>query len=495
MSSGRAYSELAAPSSVRVSGQQPRTWSPGLEAILALQRAAGNRAVARMLQRAPVKAPAKGGGKTGAKGGIETTEVSPEIARLLTAKGIPFAQEVTFEVLDANGVAVLKGRMDYFFRDPRSGAPIITEAKGIDLEALTPNQRQYIPRFEKDGATIRITSRKGGSAKLQTGDLLKVRGENFVLVGRATLKAFADALEFVTTGGQIKFSFRDAEGLRFFKTEAEFDAFLVTKGMTRTKPPPPAKPPDPRPDPASAKPAPAAERVPAETKPPATTGPAAEEVVLAKHALTGREVVNEIAKSQNLRVRKEGGFATIGGMRAVVLLAAGGFLFIQDVNARGLLAASKDFALNAAALKALGAGSARLGVRTPIGFWAGLGYSLLLGLPDDQGPRYHEHQQRADVAYQFIQEHYPGVLEYVGNEWCLWPFGWPCIEVNSPWKIKDRERYNTIFPAVLKLVENPFELEPVPKPAVAAPPAPKKPPVPAPLDPTKRWPHRGRNAP
>lgn len=169
------------------------------------------------------------------KGGVETTEVSPEVAKLLESKNIPYAREVTFEVLDANGVPVMKGRMDYFFRDPRSGAAIVGEVKGIDLEALTTNQRVYVPMFEGEGASIRITSSKGGALNLPKGSVEVVRGENFVRIGRGNLKDFADALEQITTGKRVKFSFRDASGLRFFKDEAEFDAFLASKGITRTK--------------------------------------------------------------------------------------------------------------------------------------------------------------------------------------------------------------------------------------------------------------------
>ena len=100
--------------------------------------------------------------------------------------------------------------MDYFFRDPRTGAAIVTELKGIDLEALTANQKIYVPLFEGEGATIRITSRRGGKARLQVRDLLKIRGENFLRIARSNLKAFADALEQITTGGQVKYSWRDA---------------------------------------------------------------------------------------------------------------------------------------------------------------------------------------------------------------------------------------------------------------------------------------------
>jgi hypothetical protein len=57
MSFGRANAEDAVPSSSRVSGQPPRTWSPAPAAILALQRGAGNRAVGRLMRkpRAPAR--------------------------------------------------------------------------------------------------------------------------------------------------------------------------------------------------------------------------------------------------------------------------------------------------------------------------------------------------------------------------------------------------------------------------------------------------------
>jgi hypothetical protein len=430
---------------------------PHAARLLDLQRRAGNRATGQALRRAP-SGPSSGG-SVRVKTGVETTEVSPEVARLLSAKGIPYAQEVTFELLDANGVAVLKGRMDYFFRDPRTGAAIVTEVKGIDLEALTVNQKVYVPLFEGEGATIRITSRRGGRAKLQVRELLKIRGENFIRIARGNLKAFADALEQITTGGQVKYSWRDAEGLRFFKTEAEFDAFLATKGLTRIKPPPLVKPPEP---PVS-KPgkAPIEVKPPVEVKPPAPVSTAAEEALAVQKALEAdRAALRQVAESQNLRITKEGGFATIGAMKSVVLLMGGAYLFIADVRANGFLKATEGLVANWALFKAFEIAGGRLGMRAPMGFWTGLGLSILLGMSDDQGPRYHEQQARNGMVFNIIYANFPGVLEWVGNEYCLQPFDWPCIEINSPWEIRDQKRFDALFPELLKLVENPWQLEP-----------------------------------
>jgi hypothetical protein len=209
------------------------------ELALALQRTAGNWSTTRYLLRAAAI-------PTDVQklfiGGVETTEVAPEIVRLLESKKIRYAREVTFVLLDDAGKAVLKGRFDFVFRDPRTGQLVIPETKGIDLEALTPNQRVYVPRLEGErGVMIRITSKKGGTIDLPAKSLERVSGEHFLRIGRGNLKDFADALEQITTGERVKFSWRDAEGIRYFKTEEEFEAFLETKGIKRTVPGP-AKP-------------------------------------------------------------------------------------------------------------------------------------------------------------------------------------------------------------------------------------------------------------
>jgi hypothetical protein len=205
------------------------------EVVTGLQRTIGNRRVTRMLLRATKTPPLP----KLPKGGVETAEVAPEIVRLLESKGIKYAREVTFELLDDAGKPVLRGRFDFAFRDPRSGQLVIPETKGIDLEALTPNQRVYVPRLEgQQGVMIRITSKKGGNIALPAKSLERVSGENFLRIGRGNIKDFADALEQVTTGDRVKFSWRDAEGIRYFKTEEEFEAFLETKGIKRTVPGP-----------------------------------------------------------------------------------------------------------------------------------------------------------------------------------------------------------------------------------------------------------------
>jgi hypothetical protein len=132
----------------------------------------------------------------------------------------------------------LRGRVDYFMRDPRNGQLVGLEVKGLDLEALTKNQKIYVPLFEGGGAKIRIVSNEGG-AKLAAGTVERIRGENFLRVGQGNLKDFGAAIEEITTGKGVKFSWRDKEGLRFFRTEEEFDAFLKTKGISRTRVRPP----------------------------------------------------------------------------------------------------------------------------------------------------------------------------------------------------------------------------------------------------------------
>ena len=68
------------------------------------------------------------------------------------------------------------------------------------------------------------------------------------------------------------------------------------------------------------------------------------------------------------------------------------------------------------------------------------------------------------MAFSFIHDPFPDVLAWVGNEYCLQPFDWPCIEVNSPWEIKDNARFDTIFREVMKAIETPWVLEATPKP-------------------------------
>jgi hypothetical protein len=161
--------------------------------VLALQRSAGNRAasrVVRSLARAPV-----------VKGGVETKVVSPAVMDLLDAKGVKYAREVTFELIDANGEALVAGRFDVVFRTPVTQELIFPELKGDTLSALTPNQEVYHRLFRQPGgARVRITSRLGGSLHLPTGAVESVGTNNFMIVSTENLNEFTAFVEEAATG-------------------------------------------------------------------------------------------------------------------------------------------------------------------------------------------------------------------------------------------------------------------------------------------------------
>lgn len=192
--------------------------------VLALQRAIGNRAAATLLQRAPT-------------GGVETTEVSPAVAQQLKEQKIPYATEVTFEVLGANDTPVVSGRADYVYRHPSNHKLIFVETKGLDLKALTTGQKIYVPMFQNGSVRIRITSGKGAPIDLLKASVEVVEPQNFMLVGRSNLTSFVEALKEMTTGKRlkVKYSFRDDSGAWFFEGSEdgrrEFDAFLQTRGL------------------------------------------------------------------------------------------------------------------------------------------------------------------------------------------------------------------------------------------------------------------------
>jgi hypothetical protein len=203
--------------------------------VLALQRSAGNRAVSRLVRsvaRAPV-----------VKGGVETKVVSPAVTELLDAKGIKYAREVTFELIDANGEALVRGRFDVVFRTPVTQELIFPELKGDMLSALTPNQEIYHPLFKQPGgARVRITSRVGGSLQLPTDAVEAVGTNNFLIVSTENLNEFAAFVEEAATGVRPTHFYYDRGKLRAFNSEAELHAALTEKGMVVTAAPPPKPP-------------------------------------------------------------------------------------------------------------------------------------------------------------------------------------------------------------------------------------------------------------
>ncbi len=211
--------------------------------VLSLQRSAGNRAMTQ-LARVPA-----------VKGGVETTVVSPAVRKLLEDKGIAYAREVTFELLDANGVAVIEGRFDIVFRTPDTKQLIFPELKGDKLNALTKGQKVYVPLFEgAEGAQVRITKKGMGNLHLPPGTIEHVHGENFFRIGSKNLSEFTAFVEKSASGAKVTNVYFDRGRLVAFKSQAEFEEFLVKKGIPVQKAAPkphlpvsdkPLKPPSP----------------------------------------------------------------------------------------------------------------------------------------------------------------------------------------------------------------------------------------------------------
>jgi hypothetical protein len=226
------------PSDQRERRAAPAQDSPG--ALLTLQHAAGNRAVARLATAlADGRPPALRLARTPpVKGGVETKVVSPAVRKLLEAKGLPFATEVTFELLDAKGRVVLEGRFDVVFRSRASQQLIFPELKGDRLHALTKGQKVYVPLFESaDGAQVRITGRKGGHLNLPVGHVERVHGQNFFRVGSANLTDFTGFVEHAASGKTPTNVYYDRGKLLAFHSQADFDEFLVKeKGLAVERP-------------------------------------------------------------------------------------------------------------------------------------------------------------------------------------------------------------------------------------------------------------------
>jgi RHS repeat-associated protein len=177
-------------------------------------------------------------------GGEETKLVRPTVKEALKQGRVPYAEEVTFELLDAAGKAVVSGRFDVVFLDPRSGNLVLPELKGVNLEALTPNQRIYKPLLEA-GGRIRLTGQKGGKLGLPKGLEVTVQKESYFIVGTSNLKAFRQALGEITGGGKLEATWLESSGaVHMFKTKEELNTFLETTG--RTKPVPVREPKEPR---------------------------------------------------------------------------------------------------------------------------------------------------------------------------------------------------------------------------------------------------------
>jgi hypothetical protein len=404
----------AQPSEEVVRGVVPgRPLSLSPAGLRHLQRTAGNQAVMQMLQRSK-------------RGGVETREVVPELNKLLKAKKITVAREVTFELLDETGLPVLKGRTDLAFLDPSSGKLVMVEVKGMDLEALTKNQKVYVALFEGAGARIRITSVTAGKIGLHKGDVVRVGGEHFLRIGRSNLPDFADAIEQVTSGDRVKFRWQDSEGMRWFKTEEEFDEFLKSKGIERVKP---AK--------GATKPTPAPVKE-AEKKPSSTPD---------------EDFPSRVARAHGARVIRPGKFVTIGGLVYAVMLIGQTKMLVDSVKANGLIKTAEGVAVGVAVESALARSIARIG---GIGLVRASWLAQILMLEGDN-PAQIEAKRRNDDIDDFIYETFPGVL--VDNPDC-----WLGICLGGRYVVPDRAEYDKTFEEVGKAYDEPFVLEEEPEP-------------------------------
>ena len=165
----------------------------------------------------------------------ETTVVTPRVRADLEAANIQYAEQVTFDLLNAKGEIVSRGRFDVVFRDPRpsAGARLqILELKGKNINELHTNQHDYLPELEARGGTIRITSQKGGTLSLAKNQLVGVRPDDVVRVGTSNLEDFSGALREVAGGKPITNVWRGKNGeVKLFTSEAEAHEFYRSQGI------------------------------------------------------------------------------------------------------------------------------------------------------------------------------------------------------------------------------------------------------------------------
>jgi RHS repeat-associated protein len=184
--------------------------------------------------------------------------VRNELKDAFRQRGIYFAEEVQFYVLDAAGNYKinpstgkrLEGRADLVWEDRETGKIRFLEGKGTDKSPKTPNQIEYIPEFEKGGGW-EIKGTKGGNLGLEAGVRGSAKEGGFSLVHSGNLKDFISAqlARFKAGEGQFRFITVSAKGersVKFFDTAEELAHFKTqrgvgTPGKIETPPPPPAQ--------------------------------------------------------------------------------------------------------------------------------------------------------------------------------------------------------------------------------------------------------------
>jgi len=168
----------------------------------------------------------------------ETTLVTPMMRKYLANSKIPFAEQVSFELLDQSGKVVTKGQFDMVFRDPH-GRLVIPELKGVNVNKLHGNQPVYSDQLDQTGGRIRFTSRKTSVIGLKKGEIVQLTRDQYFRMGKMDLQDFESALQKVTGGKPIvgRYHNVDTGEYRAFTDKAEYQKFLQGKGMKPTNDP------------------------------------------------------------------------------------------------------------------------------------------------------------------------------------------------------------------------------------------------------------------
>jgi len=172
--------------------------------------------------------------------------VRPTVVAELKARHLPFAEEVSFDLLGPNGKdIVVSGRFDVVFYDPNTKEIVIPELKGKNLEALTVNQEIYKPVLESGKATIRITGQQTGTLHIAPGKEIPIPESAYTVVGIKNLKEFRVTIADMAGGGRFQSSVMLKNGeMELFKTEQELKDWLIKQ--QRSVPEPPRQPKGPK---------------------------------------------------------------------------------------------------------------------------------------------------------------------------------------------------------------------------------------------------------
>ena len=167
-------------------------------------------------------------------------------------------------------------------------------------------------------------------------------------------------------------------------------------------------------------------------------------------------MMDDVARRTGARIRRQGGYATVGGMTFSVLLMGSTYLLVDSIRANGLVFTATGVAFEGAAEWAFTRfGRVGLGTATLL--------TMVLGMKSDQGGDDEAARQRRMRIDSLVKS------------------GFPELDPG-----RDRRKWDEAWATVAWLHDNPFEVDPPkasPKPAVYNPP-----------DFSKRWPH-GRNSP